>query len=215
MITYLQIGALLLISALIGDWLIQPFKLPKVSNNVKKENISINSEEKKSITEITVANRYYNVNKILFYCYLVVFHAILIYAALKWNNLVGKAIRGFNNLETVALIINLVGILIRIWSRIHLRRLFTFEVGICNSHKLVQDGPYKYLLHPGYTGLMMMMIGICLYFFDLLLFIFIAIPFAFLLKNRVKSEESLLEKEFGDEWRARKENVAKFIPFVI
>lgn len=40
-----------------------------------------------------------------------------------------------------------------------LGRFFTFEMSICNDHKLVTDGPYAWVRHPGYTGVLLTFIG--------------------------------------------------------
>jgi protein-S-isoprenylcysteine O-methyltransferase Ste14 len=43
-------------------------------------------------------------------------------------------------------------ILLRYWSINELGRLFTFDVAIREGHKLIDSGPYRFLLHPSYTG---------------------------------------------------------------
>ena len=40
-----------------------------------------------------------------------------------------------------------------------LGRLFTFEMAIRQGHSLVIDGPYAYVRHPAYTGLILAMLG--------------------------------------------------------
>lgn len=41
-----------------------------------------------------------------------------------------------------------------------LGRLFTFEMSIRNDHKLITDGPYGIVRHPGYTGILFTITGI-------------------------------------------------------
>ena len=40
--------------------------------------------------------------------------------------------------------------------------MFTFDMSIRNNHKLVTSGPYAIVRHPGYTGVMLVVIGILL-----------------------------------------------------
>lgn len=40
-----------------------------------------------------------------------------------------------------------------------LGRLFTFEMSIRDDHTLVTDGPYAWVRHPGYTGVLSTFIG--------------------------------------------------------
>ena len=51
------------------------------------------------------------------------------------------------------------GGLLRIWAMRTLGRFFTFQVTIRDSHVLVETGPYQYLMHPSYTGLVMSLTG--------------------------------------------------------
>ncbi|KAF8512157.1 hypothetical protein BU17DRAFT_54183 [Hysterangium stoloniferum] len=52
-----------------------------------------------------------------------------------------------------------IGGLIRIWCYKALGTLFTYEITIRPSHKLVTWGPYAYLRHPSYTGILFLTSG--------------------------------------------------------
>ncbi|KAJ3073416.1 hypothetical protein HK102_006011 [Quaeritorhiza haematococci] len=54
--------------------------------------------------------------------------------------------------EFLLAVTSLAGCALRLWAFQTLGRLFTFQVGIRNNHKLIKTGPYKYLRHPSYTG---------------------------------------------------------------
>lgn len=41
-----------------------------------------------------------------------------------------------------------------------LGEMFTFEMSIRRDHRLVVDGPYRVVRHPGYTGILMTVTGI-------------------------------------------------------
>lgn len=41
----------------------------------------------------------------------------------------------------------------------HLGRFFTYQLSIRNGHKLVTDGPYRIVRHPGYTALCTFLLG--------------------------------------------------------
>ena len=51
------------------------------------------------------------------------------------------------------------GALFRLWSYRELGSLFTYEVSIKNDHSLIMSGPYAYVRHPGYTGVMLILLG--------------------------------------------------------
>ncbi|KAF8512161.1 hypothetical protein BU17DRAFT_54172, partial [Hysterangium stoloniferum] len=52
-----------------------------------------------------------------------------------------------------------IGGLIRIWCYKALGTLFTLEITIRPNHKLVTWGPYAYLRHPSYTGILFLTSG--------------------------------------------------------
>ncbi|KAF9206325.1 hypothetical protein BGZ59_011736 [Podila verticillata] len=56
--------------------------------------------------------------------------------------------------QLVALGVALVADALRKWSIVTLARFFTYRLTIRTHHKLVGTGPYRYLRHPSYTGLL-------------------------------------------------------------
>src|ERR1041385_7191828 len=52
------------------------------------------------------------------------------------------------------------GIALRLWSILTLGKFFRVTLTVQESHHVVTDGPYKYLRHPSYTGLLLALIGI-------------------------------------------------------
>jgi len=44
------------------------------------------------------------------------------------------------------------GIALRIWSIVHLGRFFTVNVAIQEGQRVIQDGPYRFVRHPSYSG---------------------------------------------------------------
>jgi len=45
-----------------------------------------------------------------------------------------------------------------------LGRHFTFQLSIKRNHTLVKDGPYAVVRHPGYTGYLLMVLGMLIWF---------------------------------------------------
>ena len=61
---------------------------------------------------------------------------------------------------TVGLGLEMAGLGLAIWARRHLGRNWSGEITIKDEHQLIKTGPYKYLRHPIYTGLLMMYAGL-------------------------------------------------------
>jgi|YelNatPaOPRAMG01_1025707.scaffolds.fasta_scaffold107348_2 protein-S-isoprenylcysteine O-methyltransferase Ste14 len=90
---------------------------------------------------------------------------------------------------------------------------FSIEVTIQKNHKLIQDGPYKFIRHPRYLGIITFFMGISIVFRSLLS-IFLVIALCIVLIWRVYTEESLMHQEFGTEWEIYCKKSWRMIPFV-
>lgn len=88
------------------------------------------------------------------------------------------------------------GLAFSAWARDVLGRYWSGRVIIQQDHRLVTAGPYGYVRHPLYTGLLVAMTGTALIWGDLgsLLGLLFAIGFFSLKAQR---EERILEAEFG------------------
>lgn len=128
----------------------------------------------------------------------------------------------------IGFLIMIIGGLGRIWCYKTLGRLFTFQISIRDSHKLIKTGPYAYMRHPSYTFAGILLIGFLLVhrrifnFFPNTLFIeyifnyttgFILLGVGILFAiRRVKLEEEGLLKTFGNEWNQYAAKTKRFIP---
>jgi protein-S-isoprenylcysteine O-methyltransferase Ste14 len=106
-----------------------------------------------------------------------------------------------------------VGMGLIFWSGLALGRLYSPEVTIQRDHRLITNGPYRYTRHPRYLGGMLQGIGLSLLFRSwiglALIFLFIVI-----VSFRIKDEEDLMSKEFGQEWEAYCKKSGRLIPFI-
>jgi protein-S-isoprenylcysteine O-methyltransferase Ste14 len=95
----------------------------------------------------------------------------------------------------------LAGICIR-WVAIHtLGKYFTRKVTILEDHRVVQNGLYKYLRHPSYSGFLLGNLGLGLALSNWLSLILIFVPTLAAALYRMHVEEEALEQAFGSEYR--------------
>lgn len=99
------------------------------------------------------------------------------------------------------------------WAEMVLGKQFSAEVAIQKGHKLVTNGPYRYLRHPRYLGIIMFYLGISLIFRSGIPLIILGAIIGVLLW-RIHDEEALLQHEFGKEWEAYSRKSWRLIPFV-
>ncbi len=106
----------------------------------------------------------------------------------------------------------LFGAIIRTTSRLQLGKLFTFNVKIMHDHKLKKDGLYAYVRHPGYTGLILEVLGWVIFFKTWLGTIAAAIFFLPSLYYRIQVEEDILKRNFKDKYEEYSREVKALIP---
>ena len=86
----------------------------------------------------------------------------------------------------------LAGIMLRIWAVVHLGKLFTVDVGIEQGHRVVQDGPYRFVRHPSYSGSLIALTGMACLTFNWLGFLVIIVCSLAAYSIRISAEEKLL-----------------------
>jgi protein-S-isoprenylcysteine O-methyltransferase Ste14 len=117
-------------------------------------------------------------------------------------------------LALIGITLIIIGIIIRLITIKQLGRLFTVDVTIRDNHQLMQNGFYKYLRHPSYTGSLLSFLGFGLSlnnWFSLTI-VFLPILIAFI--YRMNIEENVLSKKFGKQYQDYISKTKRLIPFV-
>jgi protein-S-isoprenylcysteine O-methyltransferase Ste14 len=87
------------------------------------------------------------------------------------------------------------GILFSVWARLHLGRNWSATVTIKDEHELIATGPYRFVRHPIYTGLLVAIVGTAVARGDWQAVLAVAIAF-WALWRKLKIEERWLTQEF-------------------
>lgn len=111
------------------------------------------------------------------------------------------------------LVLYLLGIIGMHWAEMALGKQFNIQVSIIEGHRLLTDGPYKYLRHPRYSSIIIFITGISLVFRSWLALI-LAAATALVLLWRIHDEEKLMSQQFGDEWQSYIRKTWRLIPFI-
>lgn len=104
------------------------------------------------------------------------------------------------------------GCALRHWAILTLGRFFRFVVVIQNDHRVVTDGPYRFVRHPAYTGALLVQLGIGIALANSLsLLICLVMPMAgFIL--RIHREEFALTADLGTEYLDYAATTKRLIP---
>ncbi len=114
----------------------------------------------------------------------------------------------------VGLALFVLGMALRWWSIRTLGKFFTVQVAIASDHKLIEDGPYRVLRHPSYTGSLTMFIGYLLCFGNALTMAIVLLAVLAVFIRRIHVEETALNENFGDAWSDYVRRTWRLIPLV-
>jgi protein-S-isoprenylcysteine O-methyltransferase Ste14 len=92
------------------------------------------------------------------------------------------------------------GLALRAWAVVSLGRFFQCRIQIQPGHRIVERGPYRYVRHPSYTGLALILLGIGLASGDVLSLVAVAVLGAIGLRARIHAEERQLASALGPEY---------------
>jgi protein-S-isoprenylcysteine O-methyltransferase len=107
-----------------------------------------------------------------------------------------------------------LGLGLRRWAIAALGRFFTVDVSIHGEHQLIQNGPYRWLRHPSYTGFAMILAGIGLMTGHPLALALFLLPPAPGLFWRIRVEEGALRAAFGPTFEAYAKRTWRLIPAI-
>jgi protein-S-isoprenylcysteine O-methyltransferase Ste14 len=104
---------------------------------------------------------------------------------------------GSTGLSTAGLLLMWAGLAIRIWAIVVLGRYFRMTVEVDADQRVVETGPYRWVRHPSYSGILLLMLGLGLYDGNwLALLILLVLPTASLI-YRISVEEAVLTEVMG------------------
>ncbi len=112
----------------------------------------------------------------------------------------------------IAAVLVALGVLFAIWARIHLGRNWSGAPAVKEDHELVTSGPYRYVRHPIYTGILLAAFGTMLSgtAFGIYIFIIATVLFSF----RMDKEEKIMLELFPNQYPAYQARTKRLIPFV-
>ena len=106
------------------------------------------------------------------------------------------------------------GLLFTIWARLYLGRNWSGVVTLKKDHELVRGGPYRFVRHPIYSGLLLAIAGSAVVRGEWRGVLALIIAFVALWR-KLRLEERWLGEAFGEQYAAYRAEVAALIPFVL
>jgi protein-S-isoprenylcysteine O-methyltransferase Ste14 len=104
---------------------------------------------------------------------------------------------GSTGLTVVGLLVMWTGLAVRIWAIAVLGKSFRMTVEVDTGQRVVDRGPYRWVRHPSYTGIMILMAGLSLVYGNWpALAVLLVLPAA-VLTHRIFVEEAVLTEVMG------------------
>lgn len=86
--------------------------------------------------------------------------AVIVLSAL----LIPTAITSFSQLQIVGLLLFVGAVTFRLIAIRHLGQFYSHRVRVQEGHRIISDGPYRFVRHPAYVGMIFCHLGFCLFF---------------------------------------------------
>jgi len=116
--------------------------------------------------------------------------------------------------RVIGVLVCMFGLCVTIWARQTLGGNWSSNVTFKQGHELVKTGPYRFVRHPIYTGLLVMCLGSGIEIGRLRCFLsLVVVGIGFWIK--LKQEERLMLRHFPDEYPNYQRRVKALVPFVI
>lgn len=114
-------------------------------------------------------------------------------------------------LDWTGVALTFVGSILAIWARLLLGQNWSATVSLKTGHQLVRSGPYAYIRHPIYAGLLLAVIGTAMVLGEWRGLAAITV-FAIAHGLKARNEEQFLTAEFGEEYRQYREMTGFLLP---
>ncbi|HZE88871.1 MAG TPA: isoprenylcysteine carboxylmethyltransferase family protein [Verrucomicrobiae bacterium] len=116
--------------------------------------------------------------------------------------------------DVLAPILSAVSVGLGLWAVRTLGRQWSYTARLVEDHRLVQEGPYAFVRHPIYTAMLGKLLAVAASFGSAPGLAIAAPLFLAGTRIRVRSEEKLLEGQFGGAFADYARRVPAFIPFL-
>jgi protein-S-isoprenylcysteine O-methyltransferase Ste14 len=100
-----------------------------------------------------------------------------------------------------------------IWARRTLGPQWSLSARLVEGHQLIITGPYRFVRHPIYLGLLLLLVAAGLAETAPLVLAAATVVYLVGFSVRIQAEERLLREAFGEEWDAYRRRVPAIIPF--
>jgi protein-S-isoprenylcysteine O-methyltransferase Ste14 len=134
-----------------------------------------------------------------------------VFVAQNWR---AGALANGRMFETAGAVLFAAGLIFRWWAIVTLGRFFTVDVTIEKDHELVERGPFRYVRHPSYTGVLLAFVGWALTLGNWGAILVVLVPIFAAFVRRMNVEEEALCRALGDKYVTYMRKTKRLVPLV-
>jgi protein-S-isoprenylcysteine O-methyltransferase Ste14 len=116
--------------------------------------------------------------------------------------------------RVIGTVVVAAGLGFAVWARLHIGRNWSGTVTVKEGHELIRTGPYRFVRHPIYTGLILAVLGTAFVLTRPRGFVAVAIVFLSLWRKS-RLEERWMEETFGEAYARYRAEVAGIVPYLL
>ena len=136
----------------------------------------------------------------------------LIFSRLPFRGPLGlRVIPLHHSLLALGAALTVAGCLLAIWARVVLGGNWSMNVTLKQQHTLMTRGPYAFVRHPIYTGLLLAALGTSIVYGAAHCWLGVAIMF-YGFWRKLHTEEAFMLQQFGEQYVAYRQRVKALIP---
>lgn len=138
----------------------------------------------------------------------------LVSLALLVTKPLAVAIPGGPAVAVIGDVVTGLGLAFAIWARVRLGENWSGRVELKEGHRVIRTGPYGWVRHPIYAGIVMAIAGSALVAGEATALLAPVVMLAAYLR-KIRMEEAVLLRAFGAEYEAYRRDVRALVPFVV
>ena len=116
--------------------------------------------------------------------------------------------------QYLGVLLLLLGFGFAVWARFILGRNWSGIAAVKEGHTLITRGPYAWVRHPIYTGILLALLGTAVTLGTVLNFVEVLVV-GFALWLKLRTEEKFMFETFGEQYTVYRQHVKALIPYVI
>ena len=132
-----------------------------------------------------------------------------VFVAQNWR---AGAVANGRVFEIVGAVLFAAGLVFRWWAIVTLGRFFTVDVVIEKNHELVERGPFRFVRHPSYTGILVAFVGWALTLRNWGAILVVLVPIFVAFVRRMNVEEEALGRALGESYMGYMKRTKRLIP---